>query len=259
MTTAFEGAALMNPLHSTWPYPRLIAHRGGGRLAPENTMAAMLTGAAYGFKMFEYDVKLSKDDVLILLHDDDVGRTTNGQGPARDKTYAELAALDAGAWHSADFAGQRVPTLEEVARYTQAQGIASNVEIKPSPGREVETGTAVALAAHRLWMDAAVPPLLSSFSEEALAAAHVAAPLLPRALLVEQIPVDWHDRLVQHDCVALNVNQKDVTPGLVQAVHEAGYRLAAWTVNDPGRAQTLLDWGVDGLFTDELATIRPDT
>ncbi|ARP88641.1 glycerophosphodiester phosphodiesterase [Bordetella genomosp. 9] len=242
----------------TWPYPRLIAHRGGGRLAPENTMAGMRAGAEHGFRMFEYDVKLSKDDVLILLHDDDVDRTTDGKGPARNMTYAELARLDAGAWHSPAYAGARIPTLEEVARYTIEQGIASNVEIKPCPGRETETGTAVALAVRELWRDAPVAPLLSSFSEEALAAAHVAAPQLPRALLVEKIPMDWRDRLVQHDCIALNVNQKDVTPELVKAVHGAGYRLSAWTVNDPARARDLLDWGVDAIFTDELATIRPD-
>jgi glycerophosphoryl diester phosphodiesterase len=240
-----------------WPYPQYIAHRGGGRLAPENTLAAMETGAAHGFRMFEYDVKLSKDDVLILLHDDDVDRTTDGHGPALGKTFAELSALDAGSWHSPAFAGQRIPTLEDVARYTLAQGIASNVEIKPCPGREADTGTAVALAVSRLWKGATMPPLVSSFSEEALAAAHVAAPLLPRALLVEKIPSDWHDRLVQHDCVALNVNQKDVTQQLVRAVHDAGYRLSAWTVNDPQRARLLLDWGVDAIFTDELADIRP--
>ncbi|WP_427183313.1 glycerophosphodiester phosphodiesterase [Bordetella bronchialis] len=241
-----------------WPYPRLIAHRGGGRLAPENTMAGMRAGAEHGYRMFEYDVKLSKDNVLVLLHDDDVDRTTDGKGPARGMTLAELTALDAGAWHSPAFAGARIPTLEEVARFTLANGIASNVEIKPCPGRETETGTAVALAARELWQGAAVPPLLSSFSEEALAAAHVAAPKLPRALLVDKIPSDWRDRLVQHDCIGFNVNQKDVTPELVKAVHGAGYRLSAWTVNDPARARQLLDWGVDGIFTDELAAIRPD-
>jgi len=218
----------------------------------------MQTGAGHGYKMFEYDVKLSKDNVLFLLHDDDVDRTTNGKGPAAALTYAELAALDAGSWHSAEFAGQRVPTLEAVAQFTLARGIASNIEIKPSPGREAETGTAVALAAHALWQGAAVPPLLSSFSEAALAAAHVAAPLVPRALLVEKIPVDWRDRMVQHDCVALNVDHQLVTPELVQQVHDAGFKLAAWTVNDPERVQLLTQWGVDGIFTDALATIRPD-
>jgi glycerophosphoryl diester phosphodiesterase len=240
-----------------WPYPRYIAHRGGGRVAPENTMQAMRAGAERGFRMVEFDVKLSKDDVLFLLHDDDVDRTTNGHGPARDMTYAQLEQLDAGSWMSERFGGARIPTLDEVAKFARAQGIACNVEIKPCPGRENETGTAVALAVRDLWHDADVQPLISSFSEDALAAAHVAAPRLPRALLADDMPPDWRDRLVQHDCIAFNLNQKYLTRERVDEVHAAGYRVTAWTVNDAARARELLAWGVDAIFTDELDTIGP--
>ncbi len=241
----------------SWPYSRYIAHRGGGRLAPENTLAAMRVGAEHGFTMFEYDVKLSSDNVLVLMHDDDVDRTSNGRGPAAAKTYAELAQLDFGSWHSAAYAGEPLPTFAAVARYTVANGIASNGEITPCPGRDAETGRAGALAARQLWQGAAEPPLLSSFAEEALQAALETAPELPRALLVEKVPADWRERLAKYECVALNINQKDATPELIDAVHAAGYRIAAWTVNDPERARLLLDWGIDGIFTDELAAIRP--
>jgi glycerophosphoryl diester phosphodiesterase len=88
-------------------------------------------------------------------------------------------------------------------------------------------------------------------------AAGAAAPELPRALLVEKVPADWRERLAKYECVALNINQKDATRELIDAVHAAGYRIAAWTVNDPERARLLLDWGIDGIFTDELAAIRP--
>lgn len=242
---------------SPWPYPALIAHRGGGRLAPENTLAGMRCGLAHGFTFVEYDVKLTRDNVLILLHDDTVDRTTNGRGLAAEMTWADMQQLDAGSWRGPEFAGERIPTLETIARFTQEHHIASNVEIKPCPGREYETGTAVALAARALWKNVRTPPLLSSFSEEALAAAHVAAPELPRALLVDRVPTDWHERLVRHDCRALNVNQKHLTHDLVLAVHALGYEIATYTVNDPARARMLLDWGVDGVFTDELASIGP--
>lgn len=244
-------------MSAPWPYPTHIAHRGGGRLAPENTLAAMRTGAQHGFRMFEFDVKLSSDDVAILLHDDTVDRTTDGQGPATHLSYAELARLDAGGWHSLAFVGEPVPTFQAVARYAIANGIACNVEIKPSPGREAETGTAIALAVRKWWQDALPAPLLSSFSEAALAAAQAAAPELPRALLVEQIPPDWHERLARYDCVALNINHRDASRELIDAVHAAGYRIAAWTINDPARARLLLSWGLDALFTDELADISP--
>lgn len=247
----------MSNTSAPWPYPALIAHRGGGRLAPENTLAGMRCGQSHGFTFVEYDVKLTKDNVLILLHDDNVDRTTNGTGPAAEKTWEEIQKLDAGSWRGPEFAGERIPTFEAIAHFTQENNIASNVEIKPCPGREYETGTAVALAARELWKDARTPPLLSSFSEEALSAAHVAAPELPRALLVDEVPNDWHERLVRHDCRALNVSQKHITHDLILAVHALGFEIATYTVNDSEQARQLLDWGVDGVFTDELASIGP--
>jgi glycerophosphoryl diester phosphodiesterase len=240
-----------------WPYPSHIAHRGGGRLAPENTLAAMRVGRAHGFRMVEFDVKLSADGVAVLMHDDNVDRTSNGHGPARDKPYAELAQLDAGNWHSAEYTGEPVPTFTAVARYAIANGIACNVEIKPCPGRDAQTGEAVARLAAQLWAGQALAPLVSSFSETALEAARRAAPALPRALLVSRVPADWQARLRQYGCAGLNINQKDATEDLVRAVHDAGYRIAAWTVNAPDRAQQLLSWGVDAIFTDELVLIPP--
>ena len=141
--------------------------------------------------MFEYDVKLSRDNVLVLMHDDDVDRTSNGHGPAAAKDYIELAQLDFGGWHSAAYAGEPLPTFAAVARYTVANGIASNVEIKPCRVARPRP------AAPWRWRPASCgsnrpPPLLSSFAEEALAAALQAAPELPRALLVEKSrPTGW--------------------------------------------------------------------
>ncbi len=170
----------------TWPYPRVVAHRGGGALAPENTLAALDAGAHYGHKMVEFDAKLSADGVAFLLHDDTVERTSNGAGAARDMRYAALEALDAGAWYDARFSGERMPTLAQAAARCLALGLAANVEIKPCPERDAETGSVVAALAAELWRDAAVPPLLSSFSAAALDAAREAAPPAPSAPLTQQ-------------------------------------------------------------------------
>jgi len=247
------------PTLAPWPYPRLIAHRGGGRLAPENTLAAMRVGAGMGFGMVEFDVKLSRDDVPFLLHDDTVDRTTDGHGAAAAMTFGELALLDAGAWHSPAFAGEPLPTLRAVARQTLAAGVASNVEIKPCPGCDRETGARVALAVRELWRGATPPPLLSSFSETALAAARAAAPELPRALLLEDFVPDWDERLQRHGCIALHLDQRKLTADIAARVRDAGYRLAAYTVNDPVRARNLREWGVDSIFTDALDTLGPAT
>ena len=182
-----------------WPYPKVAAHRGAGKLAPENTLAALRLGYAHGYRMVEIDVKLSADGVAFLLHDATLDRTTDSRGRADAHTWRELAQLDAGAWHSPAYAGEPLGTLAGAARWSRAHGVAVNIEIKPMPGRERETGAAVALDAQTLWKGAQIAPLMSSFSDVALDAAREAAPELPRAFLVDQWRDDWRDCIVRLD------------------------------------------------------------
>ncbi|AIO66886.1 glycerophosphodiester phosphodiesterase [Burkholderia oklahomensis] len=241
----------------TWPYPRVVAHRGGGALAPENTLAALDTGARYGHKMVEFDAKLSADGVAFLLHDDTVERTSSGTGPAREMRYAALEALDAGAWFDARFSGERMPTLAQAAARCLALGLAANVEIKPCLERDEETGRVVAAEAAALWRAAAVPPLLSSFSAAALGAARAAAPDLPRGMLYEEIPADWLEETQRLGCVSLHAYHAQFNEALVRDVKAAGLRILAYTVNDPARARELMQWGVDVICTDRIDLIGP--
>ncbi len=242
-----------------WPYPRLIAHRGAGRQAPENTLTAMRVGHAHGYRMVEFDVKLAADNVAFLLHDPTLERTTTGRGRADALPWRELSRLDAGGWHSAKYAGEPLPTLAAIARWARAHGIACDIEIKPTPGRERETGAAVALDAAALWRDTDVPPLLSSFSEDALAAALAAAPALPRALLLDEVPADWHGRLSRLGCVALIVDHEALSASIVGDAHRAGYRVLTYTPNDPERIAELGTWGVDGVITDAVDHVAADS
>lgn len=237
-----------------WPYPRTFAHRGAGKLAPENTLAAFRHGASFGYAAFEFDVKLSGDGKSFLLHDATLERTTSGHGRADALSFGELAQLDAGGWHSPAFAGEPLPSLAAILRYLSANGFAANVEIKPAPGCEWQTGAAVAIDVQRLWQGG-VPPLLSSFSETALEAARMAVPELPRALLVDTLPADWLDRLRRLDCVALDSNHRELTGEVIAAAHAAGFRVLCYTVNDPARAQQLFDWGIDSIITDAVDRI----
>jgi len=246
------------PWPARWPYPRHIAHRGAGKLAPENTLAAFRHGASFGYRMFEFDVKLSADGKPVLLHDATLDRTTSGHGRVDALTLGELAQLDAGAWHSPAYAGEPLPTLAAIARYTRANGFMVNIEIKPVPGAERQTGAAVALDALALWAGSEVPPLLSSFSEAALEAARDAAPALPRALLLDRLPADWLDRLRRLDCVALDANHRELDQKVIEAAHQAGFRVACYTVNDPARAADLFAWGLDALITDAVDRLAPD-
>src|SRR5258708_39620693 len=147
--------------------------------------------------MVELGVKVGGDNVSFLLHDATLERTTSGRGRADALLWRELSRLDAGGWHSAKYAGEPLPTLASIARWARAHGVHCNVEIKPTPGRERETGAAVALDAESLWRDAEIPPLLSAFAEDSLEAARDAVPALPRALLLDELPPDWLDRLAR--------------------------------------------------------------
>ncbi|NYT36619.1 glycerophosphodiester phosphodiesterase [Allopusillimonas soli] len=243
---------------ATWPYPRLIAHRGAGRLAPENTLASIRLGTRHGYRMVEFDVKLSQDGVPVLLHDDTLDRTSNAQGLASDRSYAQLAEIDFGGWHGATYAGEPIPTLYAVAASTLTNGVHSNIEIKPTTGDEEATGRTVAELARKLWRHAPLPPLLSSFSEASLEAAMQVAPELPRALLIEgPVPDDWQARLERLQCTGVNPDNRHVDANLVRAMRSAGYTVSVWTVNDTERMRALFDWGCNAVFTDEVASIAP--
>ena len=240
-----------------WPYPRWIAHRGAGKLAPENTLAAFRSGAGHGYRAFECDVKLSADGVLFLLHDSTLERTTSGTGPAGARSFAELARLDAGGWHSRAFAGEPVPSFEAVARFCLRNDYALDIEIKPVPGQDAETGRAVALEAARLWAGADVPPLLSSFKPEALRAAREVAPGLPRALLLDALPDGWFDEAAGLGCAAVITSYPLMDAALVALLHTAGMRALVYTVNDPAEAQRLDGIGIDGIVTDAVDLFSP--
>jgi glycerophosphoryl diester phosphodiesterase len=240
-----------------WPYPRWIAHRGAGKLAPENTLAAFELGAAHGYRMFECDAKLSADGVVFLMHDATLERTTNGQGIGGEQSWQALSRLDAGSWHSRRYAGEPLPTLEALAGFCLAHGHYLNIEIKPSPGTETATGEAVARLAARLWQGAKVPPLLTSFSPEALAAARQTAPQLPGGLLVDTLWRGWLKEALELNCVAVVANYALWDAVTVAQVHDAGLRCLSYTVNDPDTAERLRALGTDGIITDRVDLFSP--
>ena len=241
-----------------WPMPLWIAHRGAGRLAPENTLAAFRVGASYGYRAFECDVKLSADGVPFLLHDATLDRTTPVRGLARQTTWSELSRIDAGGWHSRAFAGEPLPSLELIARYVQRNGYALNLEIKPSPGQERETGLAVGRACLHLWDGRAPLPLFSSFRPEALDGARETAPQIPRALLVDTLWPGWWEMAQGLGCAAVVTNHALMDATLVARLRDAGLRALCYTVNDPADARRLLALGVDGIITDAVDRFSPD-
>lgn len=232
------------------PTPRWIAHRGAGRLAPENTLAAFEVGLAHGYTAFECDVKLTADGVPFLLHDATLERTTDASGPAGARTWAELAAVRA--------SGEPLPRLADLAAFARAHGAWLNLELKPCPGDDARTGAVVAAALAGLGLDTA-QVLLSSFVPAALAAAQAAAPQYPRALLIDaKAAPDWAATAEALGCRAIVAHHPLITgPDWVAAQAARGWRVLTYTVNDAARAAQLHGWGVAGVITDEVATLGP--
>ena len=240
-----------------WPYPRWVAHRGAGKLAPENTFAAFKLGASHGYRMFECDVKLSSDGVPFLLHDDTLDRTTNGQGVAGLQTWQALQKLDTGSWHSVAYSGEPIPSLDTIAAYCIANDFDLNIEIKSTQGIDELTGKVVAQHAARLWQNAGRKPLLTSFKPNALQAAMDAAPDLPRGLLLHELWTGWLETGLMLGCVAVICNHKLWDTSSVTQAKSAGFKLMSYTVNDKVEAQRLLDLGTDGIITDSVDVFKP--
>ena len=218
---------------NNWPYPHIVAHRGGGKLAPENTLAAIDVGARYGHTMIEFDAKLSKDGEIFLLHDDNLERTSNGWGVAGELNWQDLLRVDAGGWFSGEFKGEPLPLLSQVAERCRQHGMMANIEIKPTTGTGALTGKVVALAARELWAGM-TPPLLDEWRE------------------------DWRELTTRLGCVSIHLNHKLLDEARVDVLRDAGLRILVYTVNRPQRAAELLRWGVDCICTDAIDTIGPD-
>lgn len=227
---------------------RVIAHRGASGHAPENTIAAIKRAAELGARWVEVDVKLSQDGALVLLHDDTLERTTNARGPVQNATASTLAGLDAGRWFGATFAAERIPTFSRFAETCATLKLQANIEIKPCPGRERETASALAAGLRRHWT--AAPPLVSSFAESASEAFHAAMPEVARGFLTGTIPPDNRLAGLAGQYVAIHAGVNHLKATDVRRARAKGFQVLVWTVNDPEQAEALFDMGVDAVFSD---------
>lgn len=234
------------------PYPsRVIGHRGAAAQAPENTLASIRRAAADGAAMIEVDVMLTGDDRPVIFHDEVLDRTTDGSGLMAATPLDTLGALDAGSWFAEDFAGEPVPTLEELLETVLDLGLALNLEIKPTLGRDRDTARLALMAARDIWPADRPPPLISSFSREALAEARDLTGDWPRALLCTEVPGDWAEAALILNLKALHLADAGAHAAAIRKVIAGGHAVAVYTVDDPARARVLWDWGVAAVFADD--------
>ncbi len=230
--------------------PRVIGHRGAAGHAPENTLTSIRTAAALGAQCVEFDVHLSADKIPVLIHDDTLDRTTDGKGPVDQTSLAALQSLDAGSWFTKEFTDEPLPTLEETIKLLAALGLGANVEIKPSAGREIETGHIVGRMLREQWPSALPPPLISSFKPESLAAAREVAPHLERALLIGELISDWARIMRELGCTALHCGHKRLSASDAEQVRRAEFPLRIYTVNERAKAEQLFSWGAESIISD---------
>lgn len=243
----------------TFKFPRIIGHRGAAAYAPENTLEGLHTAADMGIEWVEVDVKITKDHVPILFHDDTLERTTNGgDRPVAECTYDEIRALEAGSWFGESFAGITIPTLEEALEVLIGHNLGLNLEIKPCPGREKETAEAALDVLSTIWDDHD-RLLISSFSHVSMETAlDMAGDWRRGFLLPEEWPENWKELAEYLDVSTFNVNGNTVTRDHIDELLELGKPILAYTINDPDRANILQSWGVDGFFSDEPDVIREE-
>lgn len=236
--------------------PKIIGHRGCAGYAPENTLEGIHTAADLGIEWVELDVKLTKDEIPIIFHDDTLDRTTSGSGNVADKTYEEIKELDAGSWYGESFIGAKIPTLEETVDVLINRGLGLNLEIKPCPGREKDTAEVALDLLSTIWDDHD-RLLISSFQHVSLEAAFDIAQDWHRGLLLpEEWPENWADLAKYLDVSAVNVNAKTVTRTQVESIMDLEKPILAYTVNAPDQVRTLQGWGVDGFFSDMPDVIK---
>lgn len=237
--------------NNAWPVAKLIAHRGASRVAPENTIAALAKAHELGASWIEADVRLTLDGEAVIFHDAELGRCTNGRGPVRKTPYGVIAQLDAGSWFSPLYAGEKIPTLEEWLRFAAERGCGIILDLKGNwqDAKRLVDHVSVSLA--RCWGSHLPPPIISSDSESCLKAAAALQLGWGLAYIMPREHRRWKKIADKLNCVAVHLDHEFISERWIQQLKKQGLHIAAYTVNDPARAEQLFNWGVDSIFTDD--------
>lgn len=230
--------------------PPVIAHRGASAYAPENTLSAFIKAAQLGIKWVEFDVMQAASGELVIFHDDQLHRTTNGRGALNDCSYAYLQTLDAGFWFHPTFSGERIPTLTQGLKFLQDMKMSANIEIKAAPGHEEKLIVSLLKEMSHHYIPSRSQILFSSFSIEALQALRKHAPDSKIGLLMHEWLPDWHDICKSLHCISVHVNDEILTQERAYQIKADGKLLLCYTVNDLARAEELYSWGVNAVFSD---------
>ncbi len=260
VVAAGERPATIGEFYESPTRTRVIAHRGFSGAAPENTRAAIRAAIEVGADMAEIDVTLAADMHVVVIHDPTLDRTTNGSGEVSRFTLEELKELDAGSWFDPSFAGERIPTLDEVL--AEANGrILLNVEIK---SESVDRGVVKRVASAIRGRDMCEQVVVSSFSPTALLQMHAIAPEIRTAVLYNTEFHTGRDAVeiaAELGATVFNIKRQRLTRHMLRRCREQGLPVGTYTVNKPRRLRRLVRKGISAIFTDHpdrlLEILRP--
>lgn len=227
--------------------PLVIAHRGASSEAPENTLAAFNRGLETGADGFEFDVHMSRDGELVVIHDETVTRTTSGSGWVKDMTFSELTTLDAGSWFDLRFKRERIPTLKQVLELIADRSKLINIELKSGiviyP--DIEHKVIEVLGEFNV-LDKTI---ISSFNHYSLRIVKGVEPKARTGILyMEGLVEPWiYAGRVPAD--ALHPAFYLVTPEIVRSAHDAGLSVNVWTVDNADDMKRMVALGVDAVIT----------
>jgi glycerophosphoryl diester phosphodiesterase len=231
--------------------PLVIAHRGFSAVAPENTMSAFRKAQETGADGIEIDVHFSRDGEIVVMHDERLNRTSNGNGLISDHTWEELQRIDAGSWFGEQYLGEKIPSFRQVCEFCAAWGGYLNVEIKTNrftyPGIEKAT--------LQLIQDYGISKktFISSFNHETLKRFNDLGTDIGTAILYSEVMYKPWDYVKTFGANAVHPMYRNITKEMVDASHAAGIEVRPWTPDEPADLQRIVDFGADAIITN-----RPD-
>lgn len=224
----------------------VIAHRGASGHAPENTLAAFRRAIAMGAGFIETDLQLSRDARFVAIHDNTVDRTCNGKGAVHDLTLTELRRFDAGSWFGSEFAGERIPTLDEILEFSKKHDVVFYLELKPAGSWGGEHALIGALRES----GEIARTVVISFDASVIAALRRIEPMVMTGLLYDGQIENPLDKAVEIGARQLVIRGDLVTPAILAEAKKRDLQVVCWTVNHPAHMRALIAAGVDGIMSD---------
>lgn len=236
--------------------PKIIALGGASAYAPENTLPAIHAAADMGIEWVAVDVKLTADGEAVLFRDDDLARTTGGEGTMAEMTLAQVQTLDAGSWYGDSFIGEKVPTLEEALDAAIERDLGVILMLRPSPGAEIETAEVALDVATRIWPEDRQAPVIASSSAVSLERALEMMPEWPRGLMIEEEMENWREMMDYLDAASLHVDVSQATETAIDDFIVSQKPVVVHGIDDPRQAQEMQRWGVDHFAVPNPDVIR---